>query len=528
MRKLTLVMLTLLLIIPGLPAGAEQVGLPAIPAVLQLPDGVYAPILTPDNLTENETYIHSKGGSAAAWAQEWTAQGILLKAYDDQNDRVLVISALADEQGQRLMDIDQQTPGIRADFRREHLDAQGQLAAQGYRMESAEWKNFSHVGRFLMLKYRFSPGGNLQHRGFARRSVKNGLTITMDMQVRGRGLKAGDNTALNKVFDTLSFTAASAPGVSLPVILSETMIPPEETNKPDITIQGTTRPEVRLNAVVGSMASPQADSYNTQADAKGNYQFDIRLPQEGVFLITMTANLEGLEETTRNYPITYRRDLLPVRFTSGEFPQQLTQDSYTIAGNTESGVTVELMVNEQSTQRRTGGNGAFSFKVNTRQEGTYNVRLSFSKKDYAFRTFDYQGIKGAQTPASAPGQPVPGESVEAPASTTGEALSPNYTDLIAQGAQYAGQLLTYDGYLISTEAQGSQWVLTMALRKTAAGYADTILLVTERDPAIRPDTPIRAYGELMAATEDGGLGYPRLQLQRVQAYPGDEAPAQNP
>lgn len=531
MRNRCLLILAVMLLLTVLPASAEQVGLEAIPAVLQLPDGAYSPILTPENLVENETYIHAKGGSAAAWAEEWKAQGILMKAYDDANNRVLVVSALADEPGQRLIDIDQQTAGIRADYRREHLDGPAMPADLGYRVESAEWKNFPHVGRFLMLKYRFSPGGTLQYRGFARKSVKNGLSIMMDMQVYGRGLKAGDNTALNKVFDTLQFTAAAAPGVSLPVVLSETTIPPEETNLPDITIEGTTRPGVKLNAVVGSMASPQADSYNTVADDKGHYQFDIRLPQEGVFLITMTATLDGLEETTRNYPITYRRNMIPVIFTTPEFPQQLTQDSYTLSGTTDAGVTVQFVVNDKSTQKRTNKNGTFSFKVNTREEGTYNVRFSFSKKDYNMRTFDYQGVKGA------PGEAIPVTSPALAAGTTdipqqpGEALSPPYTDLIAQAAQYDGKLLTYDGYLISAEQQGGEWLLSMALRKTSAGYADTIVLITERDPAIRPDTPIRAYGELVGlnVTDDSAeLGYPRLQLQRIQAYPGDSAPTLAP
>lgn len=528
MRKLTLVLLAILLVTMALPAGAEQVSLAAIPAVVQLPDGAYTPILTPENLSQHETFIHARGGTAAGWAEEWKAQGILLKAYDDANNRVLVVSALADETGQRLIDIDQQTAGIRADYRRDHLDKDGALAAQGYRMESAEWKDFSSVGRFLMLKYRFSPGGSLQYRGFARKSVKNGLSVMLDMQVYGRALKAGDNTALNRVFDTLEFTAASAPGVTLPIVLSETHVPPQETNQPNVSIKGTTRPGVRLSAVVGSMASATADSYNTVADAKGAYAFDIRLPQEGVFLITLTANLEGLEETTRNYPITFRRNLLPVSFTSAEFPQVISQDSYTISGTTDPGVTIQLVVNEESTQRRTN-NGSFSFKVNTRQEGTYNVRLTFSKKDFNTRTFDYQGVKGSEAAQQAAQQAVQAAATQAP-QQSGEALSPPYTDLIAQSAQYEGMLLTYDGFLISAEQKGSQWLLSMALRKNAAGYADTIVLVTDRDPAIRPDTPIRAYGELIGAAgdDDGELGYPRLRLQRVQAYPGDTAPTETP
>lgn len=525
MRRSVLFVLTALAVLLCVSALGEQVGLASIPAVVSLPEGAYKAILTPENLAEHETLIHAKGGSLTSWQEMFKAQGIQMMAFDDANQRVLVISALADADGQRLVDMDQQTADIRATYRREHLDKDGAMAQQGYRLESAEWKDFDHVGRFLMMKYRFSPGGDLQYRGFARRSVKNGLTITVDMRVQGRGLKAGDNTALNKVFDTLSFTAASAPGITLPVVLGEKQVPPEETNQPVVTLSGSGRPGTAVNVVVGAFTGGDAPIYNAIVDDKGEYKMDITLPREDSFLLTLRASMEGLEEYVRNYPVRYQKLLIPVTFTSQEFPAVLTQDSYTLSGKTDGGVSIQLIINgEQSATLRTPRSGAFSFKVNTKAEGTYAVRLSMEKKGLNSRTFEYTGTRGAgdaQTPA-----PVPGGSAAAQEPASSEPVSPNYTDLIAQAAQYDGKTLTYDGYLIKTEQQAGDWVLHMALRKTGSGYADTILLVTDRDPAIRLDSPIRVVGELIGLnldqTEEQST-YPKLQLSSITAFPSDAA-----
>lgn len=55
--------------------------------------------------------------------------------------------------------------------------------ALGYKFESCEWKNFgTEQGRFLMLKYTLREGGQAR-RGLWRRTIRNGYTITLDMQV---------------------------------------------------------------------------------------------------------------------------------------------------------------------------------------------------------------------------------------------------------------------------------------------------------------------------------------------------------
>ena len=89
-----------------------------------------------------------------------------------------------------------------------------------------------------MLRYNFRQGGSVEHRGYQRRTIYNGYTITLDMKVLGgRQLKSADNKALNKVFDTLTFTQ-TLPLPQLPVSFDEQITAPSKQDT--FTMKGKT------------------------------------------------------------------------------------------------------------------------------------------------------------------------------------------------------------------------------------------------------------------------------------------------
>lgn len=514
-KQLLIFILTLCMLMPALALAEEQIALPGLPAVIQLPDGVYSPVITPENLKENEASIAVRGGTVESWEEEFKTKGILMKAYDDSNQRVLVITGLQDEDAQRYGDIDLQTAATRSDYRRQHT-GEGAFANLGYRVEKAEWKNFKNVGRFLMLKYNYRQDGVVTHRGFARKTVKNGLSVMVDMQVFGRALKAGDNTALNKVFDTFVFTGNVGEGVTMPIFLNETGTAPKETNKPAFTMSGMTRSGARMTATVMSFSNPTPSNFTAVADAKGNYSLPIQLSSEGVYMLTLTVESEGLETLEKTYSINYGRNLLPVSFTS-ELPEVLTQDKYTISGNTEPGATVQLVLNEKSNSKKSNSKGEFSFNINTKAEGNYNVRLSFQKSGFDARVFDYSAVRGAAVPAQTQSQT--GTNTAISSLAQGEALSPSYTDLIAKADTYDGKLLTYDGYITGVEQQAGDYVISLALRKGPTGYADTVIAVSGNAPAYAVGSKVRVYGILegLSAEETDSMehNYPKLRMQNI-------------
>ena len=67
-----------------------------------------------------------------------------------------------------------------------HLKGES-FKAEGYKIESAEWKKTAQ-GRFLMLKYKRNWNGET-YRGYARKTIKNGYTILLDYKVFGRAIR---------------------------------------------------------------------------------------------------------------------------------------------------------------------------------------------------------------------------------------------------------------------------------------------------------------------------------------------------
>ena len=100
-----------------------------------------------------------------------------------------------------------------------------------------------------MLKYSLKTDGAVQQRGYQRRAIRNGYTVTVDMQIFGRQLETGDNTALNKIMDGFSFTEI-LPVPALPVKYVVSTHPPQETNSGSFKMTGKSTPGASISAVI--------------------------------------------------------------------------------------------------------------------------------------------------------------------------------------------------------------------------------------------------------------------------------------
>ncbi len=501
-RFLPILALVLVLLLPGMPAMAEAYSFPAIMAGIQLPDGVYQTVLTPENLQANEAYITSRGSTVGAWAEDYTARGILLQAFDPKNDRVLVISALQDVDAKQIFDINQHPSDVRAKYRLSHGN-DGSYTILGYRYDSVSWKNFSGVGRFLQLRYSYRQGGELIHRGYQRRTIRNGHTITIDMQVFGRQLKAADNTALNKVFDTFRFSQI-LPMPELPITLSETATAPVETSKPDFIMKGKTKPNARLTAVLMSFGTSETKVFSGTADRSGEYSLPVQLPGEDVYLMTLTVESEGLEDFSKSYNIRYQKGLLPAQIIAAP-PPSITDEAFRLVGQTtETGVTARISVNGIESSKNVGKNGSFFFDIDTRKEGAYDIRLTLSRKGLTDRVFNFSSYRYLSREAQEDAMKQ-------------NALSPEYDELLNNPDAYDDQVLTFEGYVTAKENIEGEWTIRFALKKTDTGFDELFLLNATEDPGLPVNTPVRIYGQMTGVAvleQEGGTQerLPALQL----------------
>lgn len=506
MRKYIACLLGFLLLLPLGAALAETYVFAAVGASVALPDGVYDTVLTPETLASQEQFIVSKGGTVAQWAEDFKTRGVLLVAYDSKNDRVLEITALQDVDAKQYFDINKHTPQTRAAYRRSH-GKQGAYAVLGYVYEGAEWKNFAKIGRFLMLKYAYRESGEIVHRGFQRRTIRNGYTITVDMKVFGRQLKAGDNSALNKVFDTFAFTQTKEMPKAA-VQLVEKTTPPAETRESSFKLTGKTDAGIKLHAMLTSLSADKGEVFETVAAKDGKYSLEVKLPKEGVYVLTLSAlTPDGTVGIEKQYSINYAAQMMPLTV-DVPLPQTLTEDSFVLSGTTAPGASVQMSVNGETKAKKANAKGKFSFTIDTAKEGTYAVKLTVSKAKLDTKILDYTA-KRTLSDAQRDQQ------------MRAQAASPAYQDLLRKFDRYQGKTISYTGYVVSKELKAGDWYTRLALSKKDGTYTEFVLLTSKQEPAFGAGEAVRFYGVLAGLSdilnEDKSQSqYPRFDLAQIE------------
>ena len=510
MRRLSLILILILMLIlmlaAALPASAETYNFANIFMSVDVPNATYLTQLTPDNLADNEAYITSIGETVESMKQKFADEGILLWAYDAEKGRTLIISAVQDDSAKTLFDINQQTADTRASYRANHTNGVF-YSKTDYSFESCEWKNFGNdQGRFLMLKYARRMDGKIAYRGLWRRTIRNGYSITLDMRVGARQIQAGDITALNKIQDTISFMQVST-APDAPLTLGFTAPPPESADTNSFTVKGVTRPGASVIVAYVSMQSGQNKVFTGTADGKGQFSINVTLGSRDLYNVIVSATVsEGLEteETvSQEFSVEYDPNKLPISFTS-PFPEAFTTDTFKLTGTTATGVTIQMVVNGTLTTKKTGNNKTFTFTLDTSKEGKYDIQLTFSKKDFDTRIFQYTIMREM-------------DDAQRAQSTRDNSISPEYAKLLRSTSAYEGRIIRYKGYITSVRENGGEYVITFATQKSGTAFKNVVMVLSKEPAEVNTDKAVMLYGTVSgtySALDDSGkeTTYPRVDL----------------
>ena len=482
-------------------AMAEQYSFGDIRAQVEIP-GDYETVLTPYNLSAHADWIAAQGMDYDALANSFEVEGILLEAVDEESGRTLVITALRDVDGQTYFDLNNQDEDMRKEFRLSHTNGTG-YGILGYTYSSAKWANYGKVTlRFLQTKYALREDGQLVCEGYQRRTIRNGYTITLDMQVRGRSAKEADNTALEKIMKTFTFTEI-LPMPALPIKLTVSSAPPTETNEDTFTIKGTTARKATVTATVFSLSSTGGQTYSATANGSGAFSIKVTLPAQGVYSVTLTAEAEGAITAQRLYSVTFQKGILPVDLISSP-PETLT-DETVISGTTVTGAKIQLSISGPVTYSKTVTGNKFNFKVDTSAEGTYQFVLSINKKGLQERLFTFTGVRAYTE-------------TEREEKVRAAAKKMSYDNL--PKTENKGKAVVQTGYLVSAEQKINEWVAVLALTQTNSGYKDIIYLICAEEPSCAPGTKVKVYGTASGTyseiSEDGNIKtYPRIDVSFI-------------
>lgn len=482
-------------------ACAQTFTFPNIYATVTVPDEDMI-LLTPTNLALHQEWVASQGMTEEELIAQWEKDGVLLVAENTKGDVKLVISAVQDDNAKQYFDIDQQTTKTRTTYRTSHTKG-AYYKSQGYTYQSAEWKKGDKYGRFLSLKYKRTVDGGT-YRGYARRTIRNGYTITLDYQVHGRTLQSADSRALTRIMDTFAFTSVKNKPADAVGKVNFTSVAPTETNTGKFSVEGTCDPGMKLTGVVMRMSSMDQIILEETANKSGKFSMDVTLPHEGVWLMTVTVeNGEMVTEEIVFETTTYQKTLLPVNFDE-DIDATIDGDTLTISGKTLKNVSVQCMVNSDYDKSiKTNGTGKFSFKIDTKKQGTYDIVLTFQKKGLTPRRFTYNATR-VLTEKQRKQQ------------IRDEAVKPAYSVLTDKLKGYTGRTMVYTLYVVDMNKVGDEWILTMAMKKTSKGYSNLVMVTTTEEPNFSIDSQQKMYGKCTGAyiDTDGekNTSYPSFDL----------------
>ncbi|MGN0777639.1 MAG: carboxypeptidase-like regulatory domain-containing protein [Aristaeellaceae bacterium] len=509
MRKLILFFAAMLCMLLLTTACAETVTLDTIYATVDIPDAYI--LLTPDNLDLHPEWIARMGETKETLLADWTERGVLIQAWNSEGDVCLEITAVQDEDALQYFDVDVQTTQMRSTYRVSHLK---NTRGDGWTYQTAEWKKTNQYGRFLMLKYKRVLNGETI-RGYARRTIRNGYTITVDLQVFGRSLKTVDSTAINNVMKSWHFTQTLTKPADVASKLQFTSKPPAETNTGSFTVKGTCDPGLHIIGVAMRMSSPDPIIFETTASKKGAFSMPVQLPSEGVWLMTLTVeNGDVVTEEVVFDTTTYQKSLLPVNLDEGSglsltdttSVAALTSAKTVVSGKTIKGVTVQCIVDgagQYSKQVTTNNSGKFSFTVDTSAEGDYEFTLVFSKKGMSTRRFV---LNAKRTITEAERRQIIREA----------AVKPAYSTLTQKLKGYTGRYMVYTLYATEIIPSGDEWIIFMAMTKTKTSYKNIVVVIADEEPPFQVGDQQKLYAQCIGSydvsSEEKTTSYPCFQL----------------
>lgn len=475
MRKDVPVLFLLALLLLCFPALAESYVFDDIYGSMEVPDSYV--VLTEKNLPDYANWLEARGTSQEETSNDFLRRGVLLQAWSEDGSACFELRANQTDKTLLLFDVNEQSAEVRGDYRTSHYPNN---EYQGYEFSTSEWKNTDN-GRFLILRYIRRESGEVLYRGFMRRTIRNGYEIDFDMQIYGRSVTNKDNTALNKIWESFRFVEVLPLPPAASAKLNITDAPPEETNEQSFTIDGTAAEGVKLTAVTMGLSYPEPVVSEVTVGKNGKFSLPIKLPREGVFLVTLTGEFQGEEVVELAYPVTYQRTLLTVNFTTKP-GDTVSQDEVKFAGKGEPSATIQIFVNgEAAGSKRVTSAGKFSVTVEAKEEGPYEVNLVFSKKGLADRRFTFSFTR-RWTDA---------DMLEY---LKKQAIKPAYNKLVQNMQSYEGRIMGYSAYIVDVSQSGGEYIVRMALNRKNGNYSNFILVTTGDEPSFAAGEKVTMYG----------------------------------
>ena len=165
---------------------------------------------------------------------------------------------------------------------------------------------------------------------------------------------------------------------------------------------------------------------------------------------------------------------------------------------------MQLEVNGKLQTKQTGNAKTFAFTLDTSKEGSYEILLTFTKKNYATRVFNYTIARVVDADAQR-------QAIRA------SAVAPTYSKLKNSAASYEGKYVRANGYVVSVEHGSGEWLITFATQKKGENYSDYIMVLSDAEVTLDVGTHATLYGTgagtyKIPGDNDKTIVYPKVSL----------------
>lgn len=498
MRKWTFLFIVMLLLSVAVAAGAEEYSFTEGLFSIELNPKDYDVVLTPYNLPAHREWMEAQGMDYDVEVRRFESESILLRAHDSKNDRIFVVNAVKNLDAEMYFDLNEQNDSMRKEFRQSHTNGSA-YGILGYTYTSAAWQKYKNdVQRFLHTAYSLNQNGQLHCTGYQRRTIRNGYTITLDMQVYGRKAGKNDEKALQTIMKSLRFTSI-LPMPELPIQLSFTSAPPQETSDDTFTIKGVSEKKAVVTATVMSFGSSSALTFRDTASSSGAFSMKVELPSQGVYTITVTAEKEGCITAQRMFSVTYQKGMISMSLTT--IPGEFLTDETVIAGSTEKYATTQVSMTGPIDYTKTSTSQNFSFTLDTSAEGNYLIIVKVTKKGMNEKVYTFNCTRTYTD-------------VERTSRLKNDSKAFAYKDL--SKAANKGKLCRQEGYVVELNETNGEWLMLFAMGKKDDTYKDLCYVILEEAPNVVIGQQYTLYGMASETysimTEEGSIKmYPRIE-----------------
>ncbi len=522
-KSLLLILVLLLMALCACAAAETEYPLEAVSGKMSFNENDYV-VLTPGNLSDHPDLLLSIGKTAEELRSDWETRGVVIQAWSKDRKTCVEVSLVQDDASARYFDTEARTREERKQYFNEII---AKAREQGYVVyqKTATVKKHNNSGNYVEFEYLLKNDEG-EHRGIARKIVRNGYTLFVDYQVFGRMPSKTDQDKSRHIINTVMIEkASSVPAVSssstqqtpegakdpdIPAgaanTLSVTVAPPEKTNSGVFTVEGTAYPGSEV-IVVAMRWSGSSYQFPSTAGNNGKYAAKVTLPDEGLYMVTvnMCINNTTITDVVLG-SVTFNKTLLPYIMDT-DVPETLSTDELILSGTTEKSVEIQciVMFNGNTVPIKpikTNGTGKFRFKVPTAQEGEYDITLVFSKKNLSTERKNWKAIRKLSV-------------ADNNNRTASKAVKVNYNTLVRKIDSYFGQTIVFDAYVTDIKQVGDQWMITAAQKQNRGKYSNYLIYMADEDPGLAVESKVKIYGMSTGPyeiqSEEGTTTYPGFE-----------------